>query len=725
MIDDALLPGWATLSLIGVACGGLGWLLLGVLAQTGARIGADKRGFFAVFQLVFAALALGVLALGWMAFALAELGLYSLPTLALIWLALTAVCALLLKRQQPDSPPQPVTPVPSRFLPARFEPIFLLLWFLVALWLFFRPHEFIIGGADAGVYVNLAASIAENGRILIHDPTFEQVPPTLYPALLRQQTVNPIADAYLFPAFYVASQEGPTIMPQFYHLHPVWQAVAFGLGGVHAALLLTGLWSLLGSLAIYLTVRQIAGWEAAALALAGLSLNAVQQWFARYPTTEPLTQFLLWTGLWSLGMWLGAGQSERPPRRAWALLAGLALGQLFLVRIDFYFIWLILGLLFLWQLGSGQLRRDAAWFYLPLGLLTAHSFLHGLTQSRPYFYEIFGYGMSLLGRFWLIPATAVLFTSLVLFIFARYRNRLAQLGRYRRHVLAAGVIIVLLLGVYGWFIRPVYGAPSILNDWYSTNQIPRPDHENLRRLGWYLSPLGVWLGIGGMCLLIWRANRRSAVMIGVGLLFSLLYLWRIQTNPHHIYTMRRYVPVTLPFFIVAAAALLAWLAGWRKPISLILAGSLALAWLGGLGWLARGFVTQVDYPGLIDQMTAFSQQFAPDAVLIFNDPAPIGQGDFIGTPLKFLYGLDVFTLRDPAALDTAVFTRQIDQWQADGRTVYWLAVPDGPDWPLAARPLQAIAPYAITTTALEGRYDRRPTAVIPTTWPGTIWQVEP
>lgn len=109
-------------------------------------------------------------------------------------------------------------------------------------------------------------------------------------------------------------------MPQFYHLHPVWQAVAFGLGGVHAALLLTGLWSLLGSLAVYLTVRQIAGWEAAALALAGLSLNAVQQWFARYPTTEPLTQFLLWTGLWSLGMWLGAGQRggrRAVPGRCW------------------------------------------------------------------------------------------------------------------------------------------------------------------------------------------------------------------------------------------------------------------------------------------------------------------------------------------------------------------------------------------------------------------------
>ncbi|MCB8984069.1 MAG: hypothetical protein H6659_09600 [Ardenticatenaceae bacterium] len=722
-MGNVLLPPWAALLLLVLACGSLGWLLLGIFGPARLPQKGDDRRFIITLELAFAALALGVTLLGWIAFVLGELGVYSLLTLAVIWLVLLLLLLFFRFRRPAAAPVEPgAAPSSSRLiLSPRWEPFFLLLWFVAALWLFFRPHEFIIGGADAGVYVNLAAEIAQNGRVLIDDSTFNQLDPALYPALLRANPVNPIADYYLFPAFYVASQEGPTIMPQFYHLHPVWQAAAYGLGGVWAALLLTGLWTLLGSLAVYLTVRQFAGWEAAALALAGLSLNGVQQWFARYPTTEPLTQYLLWTGLWSLALWL----SGRGPRPLWALLAGLTLGELFLVRIDFYFIWLIVGLLFLWQLGSGELRRDAAWFYTPLALLTAHSFLHGLTQSRPYFYEIFGYGLRLLARYWLLPVTAVLVALVILFIFVRYRGRLAQLGRYRRHVLLVGVVLVLLLGVYGWFIRPGTGAASAWNDWYSTGQIPRPDHENLLRLGWYLSPLGVWLGILGTCLLIWRADRRNAVMIGVGLLFSLLYLWRIQTNPHHIYTMRRYVPVTLPFFIVAAAALIVWLAVWRKPLSLVLGGLLALAWLGGLGWLARGFVTQVDYAGLIDQVAALSEQIGPDAVLIFNDPAPVGQGDFIGTPLEYLYGEHVFTVRDPAALDTAVLAAQIDRWQAAGHDVYWLAVPDGYEWPLPQRPLQAPAAYAIHTAALEGRYDRRPTEIIPTTWQGTIWRVAP
>lgn len=715
-----MIAGSIALLVIALACGGLGWLLIGLLGGNGLRLTAEQRRFFPFFERGFVAIAFGVTILGWIAFTLAQLGWYALPTLALIWLLLIALFAFLFRRYPHPPPPRPPSPPPF----SRPEPLFLAVWLVAALWLFFRPHEFILGAADAGVYVNLAAWVAENGRFLIQDPAFSQLAPELYPALLRQQPVNPIADAYLFPAFFVVGGDGgAAIVPQFYHLHPLWQAIAYGLGGVRASLLLTGLWALLGSLAVYLAARQFAGWSAAALALTGLTFNAIQPWFARYPTTEPLTQYLLWTGLWSAGVWL----SEREPRRLWALLAGLTLGQVFLVRIDFYFIWLVIGLLFVWQWGSGRLRRADGWFYAPLALLTAHSFLHALTQSRPYFYEIFGYGLRLLRVNWAIPATAVLTTLLALLIFAYYRERLAQLARYRHPALAALAILALLLGLYGWFIRPVVGETITWNDWYSTGQVPRTDHENLLRLGWYLSPLGVWLGILGSARLVWRLERRTLLLVGVGLLLSLLYLWRIQTNPHHIYTMRRYVPVTLPFFILGAATLLTWLAAWlmawRKLPGLLLAGLLAAAWLGGLGWLARGFVSQVDYPGLIVQMEEFSQQFAPGSVLIFNDSAPIGQGDIIGTPLKFLFGLEVYTLRDPDALATAVFADQIHQWQAEGRGVYWMAVAEGHDWPLPDWPLVEAGSYHLASSALEGRYDRRPTAVLPREWSGTIMAV--
>jgi hypothetical protein len=264
------------------------------------------------------------------------------------------------------------------------EPAVLLIWLLAAGWLFFRPHEFIIGGADAGVYVNLSASIAENGRILIQDPILADLEPTLYPALLRHlpptENASVIAPYYALPGFYITDASAGEITPQFFHLHPVWQAVAYSLGGVRAALLMTGLWAMGGALALYLIVRQLVSWEAAVLALAALSLNALQVWFARYPTTEMLTQFLLWAGLWALILWLQAIKEEKSGNERLiallGLLSGLALGQLFLVRIDMYFLLIVPGVIWLWLRQNGRWCTIYNWFFLPLTLMTLHSILH-------------------------------------------------------------------------------------------------------------------------------------------------------------------------------------------------------------------------------------------------------------------------------------------------------------------------------------------------------------
>ena len=40
---------------------------------------------------------------------------------------------------------------------------------IAAAWLYFRPHESIMGGADAGVYVSLGAEIAQHGSFRLVD----------------------------------------------------------------------------------------------------------------------------------------------------------------------------------------------------------------------------------------------------------------------------------------------------------------------------------------------------------------------------------------------------------------------------------------------------------------------------------------------------------------------------------------------------------------------------
>ncbi|MCB0034017.1 MAG: hypothetical protein KDE51_08360, partial [Anaerolineales bacterium] len=221
-----------------------------------------------------ASVALGVAFNGWLGLLLAEIGFFSMW-----WIGLVNVAIILIGlgryRQALWNTDLPIP---------RLEAAVLAVWLLVAVVLFFRPHQFLTGGADAGVYVNLAAQIAHSGTITMHDETLALIDPALYPALLRPQPEWFADPYYWLPAFNVPDQSG-TIVPRFYHLAPVWQAAGYQLGGLEGLLYLTPLWALLGSSVIYLTMRRLWSWPWAAVGLWGLTLNALQVWFARYPTT--------------------------------------------------------------------------------------------------------------------------------------------------------------------------------------------------------------------------------------------------------------------------------------------------------------------------------------------------------------------------------------------------------------------------------------------------------
>lgn len=701
-----------------------GWLLL-------AQWGTGKRPFPGDrSEQIFSAITLGVVVIGWLAFVLAELGWFTILRLSLLWIVLILGLGIRLwRKKSPLLLPAAGDQMPSTtftFIPDWLEYAALIIWLAAASWVFFRPHQFVTGAADAGGYVNMAAEIAKNGSILIQDDLLASLDPALYPAFLRPLPDMAIAPYYILPGFYVIGQPVGEITPQFYHLHPAWQAVAFGLGdgfasSIQAELLLTGLWALLGALAVYLFVRRLVSWPVALLALAGLSINALQAWFARYPTTETLTQFLLWAGLWALAVWL-VDEEKRPLP---GLMAGLALGQSFLVRIDMLFVLPVLGLFGLWFWVRSGWKRAYNWFFLPLLLLILHSLLHALWQSSPYFFELFGFALRLLAANWIIPVGAVVGGLIMLVGLGRYRNQLRQLARWQRPLLIILAGGLLLLAVYGWFVRPYLGEVPTWNDPFSGTIIPYPNRDNLLRLGWYLSPVGVWLGILGMALLIGQVRRETAVALSISLLIALIYLANIRANPHQIYAMRRYVPATLPLFVIGAAYFIRWLMVQKKTWLTGGALLLALVWLGGLAWLSRGFISQVDYAGITPQLSQLSDKFEPDSILIFNDSRPIGQGDVLGTPLHFLLGHDVLTLRDPALLDEQILSRQLQMWYAEGRSLYWITVDNGHEWPLADWQVSPVDAYEVQAIVLEGTYERRPTRLENRRWQGEIAVIRP
>jgi len=242
----------------------------------------------------------GMLVLGWMALVSAELGFFSAGAIALVGVLLGGAGWLVGRRRGASDG---LTWTES----GRGEIVLLLLLVVLMSVLYLRPHEFIFGGADAGVYVNLGANIARTGRWLISNPDLATVPASDYAVLFREQPEQFLPRYYYLPGFYVSDSGAGTIVPQFYALHPVWLALAHGLDGVQANLFMTPLWGMLGVLALYFAVREAFDHRVAALAAVILAVTPTQIWFSRYPTAEVLTQFLLFGGLYAFARYARRG----------------------------------------------------------------------------------------------------------------------------------------------------------------------------------------------------------------------------------------------------------------------------------------------------------------------------------------------------------------------------------------------------------------------------------
>ncbi|MGB1249260.1 MAG: ArnT family glycosyltransferase [Candidatus Promineifilaceae bacterium] len=666
-----------------------------------------------------ASFALGTAINGWVAITLAETGQFKPLVLLLSWIVLTTTLGLLAHRQNRLKFEKPQGTVFS------FEQILLLLWLPLACFLFFRPHHFVQGAADAGVYVNLAANLAETGRLQLRDSTLATLDPDLYPNLLRQAPAHDYTPFLYKLGFYFDELGTGNLIPQFYPQHPVWQAIAYQLGGVYAALMLTGLWALFATLALYLLARDLGTTYAHWIALAALSVNAIQVWFARYPTTEMLTQFMITVGLWALSRML------LNERRAMAFLSAMALGIAHFTRIDAIFLLCIPVLLLAWLLikGKPHLWRLSVWFFLPLGLLTLHTFAHAILRSRPYFLGTFGVELFRLRKLpWLLPTAAGVGLVLCILLVSQASRLESFWQKYGVVLKGVAVFVVLGLAIYGWFIRPNLDQTRSFQTALGGGTMTLREHENLLRLAWYVSPFGIWLGVFGTCWQIWRIDRRSLIVVLVGAIYTLLYLWRIRSTPSQIYSMRRYVPVTLPFLILMASVLLDTLLYQKHLWLKTLGGVLTFGWLVGFVWSARGFVSQVDQVGQIEQIAAISAQLDPNSIVIFNDVVfneAIGQEEFWGLPLQYLHGHSVYSLREVDTLDAARLQAQLQQWSATDRAIYWMDA-DAPEtnaWPFAAETLAAPIPYAIEFSMLETPQDRKPTAILPIRWSGHFQRV--
>jgi hypothetical protein len=651
----------------------------------------------------------------WFALVLAELGRFSLFNLLLLLVGFSLISLLAFRER-----------FNLRFARPQLDwhGAALLAVLMLATGLFFRPHEFILGGADAGVYVNTGMNLARTGSLIIHDDLLADVPEDAFPEFFRSMPSENAATWLRFPGYYIDDPSTGKVTPQFLHLQSLWIAVFYSLFGLKLGLLATPFFGLMGVISIYFAARAMFNRDLAILAAFLLAINPTQIWFSRYPTSEALTQFLILSAVYAFASYI------RTSSPYLGLLGGTVLGTIFLARIDVLPLLIpVVAYLVYLRLTRG-LKRGHAYFFLSLALVLSWAAFHAFTFSRPYTLD--------LARFLvLVPRLALNIDSIYL-VFAGVGIivGLAILDRHPDKVIAAAnrllvhrrsltIVMAAMLAIaafYAYFIRPVVGTPKTFFYWYDNQTLHAYDHENLVRIGWYISPLGVLMAtLGGIRIIYRELSGKTLLFVSIAVIFSVFYVWNIWSNPHHIYTMRRYVPVVMPAFMISISYALLWL--YRSfpfaPLGKWMAIILGIALIGLIGYADRIVVRHVEYAGAIDQVGAIARELGKDDVIVFID---VDVGNMVGTPLQYVFGKPVFVLQKGEP-DLDKVGTVLKKWRLNGRTISWM-VANSLAPPPKGFTFTPVKEFFIDVPYLEHSYEHFPTKVNRLLIPLTLYELD-
>jgi hypothetical protein len=259
---------------------------------------------------------------------------------------------------------------------------------------------------------------------------------------------------------------------------------------------------------------------------------------------------------------------------------------------------------------------------------------------------------------------------------------------------------------------------------------------NLARVGWYLSPLGVILGVAGFALWWLRGLNRASWLFLVASLVSTIFYVRLAygtSDLTYIYILRRYMPLAYPAFSLGAAYAIVWLA--RRPTkdqglgrsSLVFGLSSLVLALGLAGFLAatnRPIYRHVEYAGALDQLGAIAGRFEVDDVLLFR-----GEGrdtpDLVATPLKYAFGLNTFVIRSPDPGRYAEeLARYVRRWREQGREVYLVLGANGAA-PLPGFQATRLDAMTLRLPEFQQLRDQKPSGVLQFAFDFAVYRLDP
>jgi hypothetical protein len=648
---------------------------LAIFFVPGLVVVAALRARLSFLEQVYLTIAGSLLISGWVSFLLAELGEFSPLRTALIVVLGAAVAVVLLRRR--------LSLRPGEMSRAEILAAAAILAFGTVI--YFPPFEHILGGRDPGIYVNAGFHLARDGRLVYSDPVVEGIPAEARPLFFPNKNLPPW-DYLRYQGFRLESPESARVISHGLHLYPVWIATASALYQPKSGLYATPFFALMAVSGYFLAFRRLFGLEVAALAASLLAVFQIQIWFARFPNSEIVVQFLFATSLLLLVL------MEEDRSALSGALAGFALGATSLARVESMLFAVPVALYFGWKRVRRELGVPELWFLAFFTLLGIHAAIHYRLYAWPYVSSILGrHYWSFLGEN--LPLVAVL-SCAAFFLLDRAAGRLPPkaLDVFLSNRLRWGAALALFgIALYAYFVRPY---------WHGARTAPH-DAEAFLRMGWYLYPLGLSLAVaGGMALLV-RARKAQTFFLLVALTFSVFFFYKVRVWHDHYFAMRRFVPVILPGLFAAIAFLLSSLRENGGKLAVV--GTRVVAALLVMLYLVAGarLWRHDEFRGSLLFVEELARHIGDDDIAIF--PAQEGL-HLLELPLAQLEGrnvLEFYTLKP----DRALLERLLESWRESYHDVFFVT-----NYKISLSGLftRHVKDFELATEKYEYSYDRPP-----------------
>jgi len=336
----------------------------------------------------------------------------------------------------------------------------LLVLIFVALLFRIDFEQYIMGGQDEGVYVNMSKYFETHGQIFPVDEFRESLDVKLLNIYDRNnlriaKAVKNKKEGAFLPGVYIKNQEKSEYVFQFYHLHPLWMSI-FGdtFGDDHRQFSLV-FFSILSIIIFYLIIYKLTNnyfysFSGGLL----LALNPLHTYFTKFPVSEVTVLFFSLSGFYYLILYYKNITENNQKINRYLFLSVLLMTCLFFTHISgFMYMPFFYSLLAIIIIKDIDAKKELIFYTIAVMSVYTLSVFYGYAYSYPYVTDIYRTSFSrLLGTNWDIYIIIILLVMINVLFLISYFSTLRKLCENILNICVkyshVFFFIVLVLGVF-------------------------------------------------------------------------------------------------------------------------------------------------------------------------------------------------------------------------------------------------------------------------------------